>query len=61
MLDLVVKKQRFGARDKKVSYLWDINKGKFEWIPSKDDEPEIKSERKIDETKKKYQDKSDVF
>ena len=61
VLDLVVKKQRFGARDKKVSYIWDINKGKFEWIPSNDDEPEIKSERKIDETKKKFQDKSDVF
>ena len=57
-----VKKQRFGSVGGKLNYTWDINTGSFTFIPSYDDaEPQQKTERKVREVKKQYNDKEDVF
>lgn len=59
VLKLEVKKQRFGAVGGKLSYKWDINTGKFDFMPTFDDaQPKEKTERKI---KKQVQNKEDVF
>lgn len=62
ILELVVKKQRFGAVGGKLNYNWDINTGTFTHIPSYDDaQPRQVTEKKVQEVKKKYNDKKDVF
>lgn len=62
VLDMIVKKQRFGAVGGKLTYNWNINTGEFEFIPSYDDAQDNKvTEKKVAEVKKKYKDKEDVF
>ena len=63
ILKLEIKKQRFGIVGGKLNYQWDINAGKFTFIPSYDDaEPIEKTEKKVQEIRKKYdKDKADVF
>ena len=63
ILKMEVKKQRFGAVGGKLNYQWDINTGRFVWVPAENDavQPE-KRERAIKQEKKKFSgDKSDVF
>ena len=62
ILKMEVKKQRFGSVGGKLTYNWDINTGKFIFIPSYDDaEPQERTERKVREIRKTYNDKEDVF
>lgn len=62
VLDMIVKKQRFGAVGGKLTYRWDINMGDFEFIPSYDDaEPSEKTKEKVEQVKKQYKDRADVF
>lgn len=54
-LVLQIKKNRDGRTGDKLTYLWDIDTGKFEWVPSDEDfaTVEDKEERK-EEIKKEY-------
>lgn len=62
VLEMGIKKQRFGAVGGKLNYTWDIDTGDFTFIPSYDDaEPKEKTKKKVDATKAKYNDKADVF
>lgn len=62
VLNMTVKKQRFGAVGGKLTYHWDINTGEFEFIPTYDDvEDNRTTERKVAEGKKSYGDQTDVF
>lgn len=62
VLTMTVKKQRFGAVGGKLTYNWDINVGDFQFIPSFDDaEDDAVTKHKVDEVKKQYNDKADVF
>jgi len=62
VLNMTVKKQRMGAVGGKLTYNWNINTGEFQFIPSYDDaEDEEVTNKKVDEVKKQYADKSDVF
>lgn len=62
VLDMIVKKQRFGQVGGKLTYNWDINMGDFQFIPTYDDaEDNHITEKKVDAIKNKFVDKSDVF
>ena len=62
VLNMTVKKQRFGAVGGKLTYHWDINTGEFEFIPTYDDVEDNRiTERKVAEGKKSYGDQTDVF
>ena len=62
ILNLEIKKQRFGKVGGKLSYHWSIDEGVFEFVPSFDDaEPSSKTERKVERLKKKFNDAGDVF
>lgn len=62
VLTMTVKKQRFGAVGGKLTYNWDINVGDFQFIPSFDDaEDREVTEHKVNEVKKQYNDRCDVF
>lgn len=62
VLDMVVKKQRFGPVGGKLTYDWDINLGDFRFIPSYDDaEPNEVTREKVENIKQQYTDKADVF
>ena len=62
VLEIGIKKNRFGFVGGKLLYQWDVNKGIFTNIPSYDDNiPREKTERKVREIKKQYQDKTDIF
>lgn len=62
VLEMGIKKQRFGAVGGKLNYTWDIDTGDFTFIPSFDDaQPRERTEKQVKETKKKFQDKADVF
>lgn len=62
VLEIGVKKQRFGRVGDKLNYMWDIDTGEFTWIPSSDDISRGNVERTVKDTKKKYSnDKADVF
>lgn len=60
-LIMEVKKNRDGTIGDKLTYLWDIDKGEFQWIPSDSDSAprERKDERKT-EIKKEYKEKKKV-
>lgn len=62
VLELGIKKQRFGPVGGKLKYLWDIDTGSFSWIPSEDDATsrEVKTEA-IANVRRQYNDKTDVF
>ena len=62
VLEMGIKKQRFGAVGGKLHYAWDIDQGIFTFIPSYDDaERPEKTESKIVDIKSKFQDKEDLF
>ena len=62
ILEIGIKKQRFGNVGGKLQYDWDINTGVFTPIVSYDDaQPKEKTERKVREIKKRFVDKEDVF
>lgn len=62
ILELCIKKQRFGKVGGKLKYSWDIDTGVFEYIPSYDDAmPEKVKSDKIVDIKSRYKDKSDIF
>lgn len=58
VLELGIKKQRNGVVGSKLSYIWDINLGKFEYIPTDDSKVTKKQKENI---KKKFVDKEDIF
>ena len=62
ILEIGIKKQRFGKVGGKLKYNWNPNKGEYQFIPSYDDaEPKARTERKVKEVKSKFKDKADVF
>ena len=62
VLEMGIKKQRFGAVGGKLLYAWDIDKGSFVWIPSYDDATDTRiKEDKIVDIKSRYRDKEDLF
>lgn len=62
VLDMIVKKQRFGVVGGKLTYNWDINVGDFTWVPTFDDATDLSVKREaIKNLKSKYKDVSDVF
>lgn len=62
VLEIGIKKQRLGAVGGKLNYTWDIDKGEFIFIPSYDDaQPNDRTATQVKETKKKFNDKADVF
>ena len=60
VLEIGIKKQRFGAVGGKLNYTWNINTGEFTFIPSYDD-AKADSDKRIKDTKKEYKTKEDVF
>lgn len=62
VLEIGIKKQRFGPVGGKLNYTWDIDNGEFTFIPTFDDaQPREKTEKQVEKTKKHYTDKADVF
>ena len=62
VLEMGIKKQRFGAVGGKLNYTWDIDTGNFTFIPSFDDaQPRETTEKQVKDAKKKFKDKADVF
>lgn len=62
VLEIGIKKHRFGVVGGKLKYHWNIDIGDYQFIPSFDDaEPKEKTERKVKAVKDKYNDKTDVF
>ena len=62
VLEMGIKKQRFGAVGGKLLYAWDIDTGRFDHIPSYDDaERPEKTESKVVDIKSKFKDKEDLF
>lgn len=62
VLEMGIKKQRFGAVGGKLNYTWDIDTGDFTFIPSFDDaQPRERTEKQVKDTRKKFADKADVF
>lgn len=62
ILELGIKKQREGVVGGKLSYIWDINMGTFEYIPTENNNmPTKKQKENISNIRKKYQDKEDIF
>lgn len=54
-LIMELKKNRDGSVGNKLTYLWDIDLGKFEWLSSGDDSaPEEKKRERKEEVKKEY-------
>lgn len=62
VLEIGIKKQRFGSVGGKLHYAWDIDVGEFVHIPSYDDaEKPEKTESKIVDIKSRFKDKEDLF
>lgn len=62
ILEIGIKKQRFGQCGGKLKYRWDIDTGSFEFIPSYDDaQPQERTIEEINTVKKKFKDISEVF
>ena len=62
VLRLEIKKQRFGPVGGRLDYVWDIDKGDFQFIPSDGDaEPEETTEKKVASLRKQYNDSEVVF
>lgn len=58
-LELVARKNRNGPTGQKLTYLWDIDEGRFQYIPADDDG--LDNSEKIEKTKNQYQDGKEVF
>lgn len=62
ILEMGIKKQRFGSVGGKLNYTWDIDTGTFTFIPSYDDaQPTSVTDDKVIDIRKAYQDKEDLF
>lgn len=62
VLELGIKKQRFGPVGGKLKYVWNIDVGEFTWIPSEDDATSKSTKREaIENVRRQYNDKTDVF
>lgn len=63
ILDMTIKKQRFGPVGGKLTYQWDIDKGDFLFLPNFDDaQDKSVTEEKVKDIKQKFStDKADVF
>lgn len=62
VLEMGIKKQRFGAVGGKLNYTWNIDTGEFVFIPSYDDaQPKDKTRKRVDDTKSKFKDRKDIF
>lgn len=62
ILEIGIKKQRFGAVGGKLMYHWNPDIGDYQFIPSYiDAEPKERTERKVRETRNKFNDKANVF
>ena len=62
ILQMGIKKQRFGEVGGKLNYAWDIDQGYFTFVPSYDDaEKPEKTESKVIDIRSKFQDKEDLF
>ena len=62
VVELCVKKQRFGLVNQTLKYHWDIDLGQFTFIPSYDDaQSNSQTQQKIETIKKTYNDITDVF
>ena len=62
VLELCVKKQRFGAVGGKLNYAWDIDTGQFTFIPTYDNNSSNQqTERPDRKVKKQFKDKEAVF
>lgn len=62
VLEIGVKKQRFGPVGGRLLYSWDINSGEFSYIPANGDaQPRHKTDQAVARERKQYQDKEDVF
>lgn len=62
VLELGIKKSRFGKVGGKLKYNWNIDKGEFQYIPSYDSaEDKAVSHTKVTALKKQYDDKSNIF
>lgn len=58
-LQIAIKKSRNSSNSAKLTYLWDANYGKFEYIPS--DDSGIDDEEKSEELRRRYSDESEEF
>ena len=62
VLEIGVKKQRFGPVGGKLLYQWDINKGDFSFIPAEyDAQSRQQTEKAVERERRKFTDKKDVF
>lgn len=62
VLEIGIKKQRFGSVGGKLNYTWNIDTGNFMFIPSYDDaRPQAVTESNIVDIRNKFQDKEDLF
>lgn len=62
ILEIGVKKQRFGPVGGKLLYHWDINRGDFDYIPAENDaRPREQKTEAIQRERKRYHDNTDVF
>lgn len=61
VLEIGIKKQRFGAVGGKLNYTWDIDNGEFTFIPSYDDaQPKQKTESQV-ARQRKHNDSAEIF
>lgn len=61
-LKIGIKKQRFGAVGGKLTYLWDIDQGVFEFVPDYEDaESKEKTESRVAQLRREFVDATDVF
>lgn len=61
ILEMGIKKQRFGKVGGKLKYTWNIDVGDFTFIPSYDDaEPQEETERKVVDIRTKFKDTKDA-
>lgn len=62
LLEMGIKKQRFGQTGGKLNYEWDINTGRFTFVPSYDDaQRKSDTEQSVRETQKRFTVREDVF
>ncbi len=62
ILEIGVKKQRFGRVGDKLRYTWDIDSGEFTFLPSYDSPiSETAKIRRIDETRHKFKTTTEIF
>ena len=62
VLEIGIKKQRFGKVGGKLRYTWNIDTGEFIWIPSYDDATDDSTKSaKIIDMRNKFKDKKDIF